>query len=96
MVEKTGGTSEGSRDTEQPGVTPADLRGETDDVSPEEISIASFEDVAAPSTAPDDSPATVNADLVDNPEELARAIQEASGAAVEIVSEKDLEENPDA
>lgn len=96
MAENSGGASEGSRDTQQPGVTSGDLGAETEHVSPEEISIASFEDVAAPPAAPDDSTPTVNADLVDNPEELARAIEEASGAAVEIVSEKELEENPDA
>lgn len=38
---------------------------------------------------------TVNADLVDDPEELARTIEEASGAAVEIVSESEVE-GPDA
>ncbi len=95
MVESTGGASEGSRDSEQAGVTSADLGGETDQVSPEEISIASFDEVAAPAAAPDDSTPTVNADLVDDPEELARAIEEASGASVEIVSEKELEENED-
>lgn len=89
MAEDRGGASEGSRDARQPGVTSADLGGESEHVSPEEISLASFEEVAAPAAAPDDSTPTVNADLVDNPEELARAIEEASGAAVEIVSERE-------
>ena len=92
MAEDRGGASEGSRDAQQPGVTSADLGGEVDHVSPEEISLTSFEEVAAPAAAPDDSTPTVNADLVDNPEELARAIEEASGAAVEIVSESELED----
>lgn len=92
MAEDRGGASEGSRETQQPGVTSADLGGETDHVSPEEISLTSFEEVAAPAAAPDDSVPTVNADLVDDPEELARTIEEASGAAVEIVSERELED----
>ncbi len=95
MAEGRGGASEGSRAPRQPGVTAADLGAEVDHVSPEEISLASFDEVAAPASAPDDSAPTVNADLVDNPEELARAIEEASGAAVEIVSESELE-GPDA
>jgi hypothetical protein len=94
MAEKRGGASEGSRHTQQPGVTSGDLGGEIDHVSPEEITLTSFEDVAAPATAPDDSTPTVNADLVDDPEELARAIEEASGASVEIVSES--EQDPEA
>ena len=92
MAEDRGGASEGSRDSQQPGVTSADLGGEIDHVSPEDITLTSFEEVAAPASAPDDSTPTVNADLVENPEELARAIEEASGASVEIVSESGLEE----
>ena len=93
MVENDGGSSEGSNHTQQPDVTSADLGGDTERVSPEDITITSFEEVAAPAGAPDDSSPTVNADLVDDPEELARAIEEASGASVEIVSESELE-NP--
>lgn len=95
MAEDRGGASEGSRHAQQPGVTSADLGEEIDHVSPEEISLTSFEEVAAPATAPDDSTPTVNADLVDDPEELARTIEEASGAAVEIVSERELQ-GPDS
>lgn len=91
MAEGTGGASEGSKHTQQPGVTSADLGGEVDHVSTEEITLTSFEDVAAPPTAPDDSTSTVNADLVDDPDELARTIEEASGAHVEIVSESEQE-----
>ena len=89
MSEDRGGASEGSRHAQQPGVTSGDLGGEVDHVSPEEITLTSFEDVAAPAAAPDDSTPTVNADLVDDPEELARTIEEASGASVEIVSESE-------
>ena len=93
MVETGGGSSEGSSHTQQPGVTSGDLGGDTDHVSPEDITLTSFEEMAAPAAAPDDSTPTVNADLVDDPEELARTIEEASGAAVEIVSESELEED---
>ena len=91
MTEDRGGASEGARDAQQPGVTSGDLGGDIDHVSPEEITLTSFEEVAAPASAPDDSTPTVNADLVDDPEELARTIEEASGASVEIVSESELE-----
>lgn len=95
MTEHTGGASQGSRETQQPGVTAADLGGRTDHVSPEDITFTSSEEVNAPPTAPDDSGPTVNADLVNDPEELARAIEDASGTAVEIVSESELQ-GPDA
>lgn len=92
MAEERGGASEGSREAQQPGVTSGDLGGEIDRISPEDITLTSFEEVAAPASAPDDSTPTVNADLVDDPEELARTIEEASGASVEIVSERELED----
>ncbi len=95
MTEHKGGESEGARETQHAGVTSADLGGETDHISPEDITFTSSEEVNAPPTAPDDSGPTVNADLVNDPEELARTIEEASGTAVEIVSESELQ-GPDA
>lgn len=93
MAETTGGASEGSAHTQQPGVTSADLGGETDHVDPAEIEIASPDEVAPPASAPDDSAPTVNADMVDDPEEMARAIEAASGERVEVVEPS---EDPDA
>lgn len=87
-----GGASEGSAHTQQPGVTPEDLGREPEHVSPEDIVIAAPDDVAAPPAAPDTSTTKINADLVDDPEELARTIEEATGSSatsVEIVSESD-------
>lgn len=80
-----GGASEGSAHQQQPGVTSAELGGEIDHVTPEDIEIVSPDEVASPAGAPDDSVPTVNADLVDDPEELARTIEEASGQHVEVV-----------
>lgn len=80
-----GGASEGSAHTQQPGVTSADLGGEIDHVDPDDVEITSPDEVAPPATAPDDSTPTVNADLFDDPEEVARTIEEASGKRVEVV-----------
>ena len=88
-----GGPSEGSDQTQQPGVTPADIGEEVERVSSEDISIEALSDVAAPAGDEDDSLAMVNADLVDDPDDLARTIEEASGQKVEVVSEKELAED---
>lgn len=85
--------SAGSDQTQQPGVTPADTGDEVEPVSPEEISIAALSDVAAPAGSSDYSPAIVNADLVDDPEEVARTIEEATGQRVEVVSESEMSED---
>ena len=82
--------SEGSAHAQQPGVTPADTGEDVDRVSEDDITLASPDEVSAPPGAPDDSPSTVNAALVDDPEEFARAIREATGESVEVVSEKDM------
>lgn len=87
--ESRGGASEGSAHTQQPGVTSADLGGDTDHVDPEDIDVASPDEVAPPASAPDDSAPTVNADLVDDPEEMARTIEEASGQSVDVVEGDD-------
>lgn len=87
-----GGASEGSDQTQQPGVTPGDIGEEVERVSSEDISIEALSDVAAPAGDEDDSLAMVNADLVDDPDDLARTIEEASGQKVEVVSEKELSE----
>lgn len=87
-----GGASEGSAHTQQPGVTSADLGEEVDHVEAEDIEIASQDEVAPPATAPDDSSPSVNADLVDDPEEMVRTIEEASGQSVEIVESADAPE----
>ncbi len=84
-----GGASEGSAHTQQPGVTPEDLGAEPPRVSPDDLVITSADEVAAPAAAPDGSAPTINADLVDDPEELARTIREATGESVEVVSESD-------
>ncbi len=84
-----GGASLGSAHTQQPGVTPEDLGAEPERVSPDDLVITSPEEVAAPAATPDDSTPTINADLVDDPEELARTIREATGEPVEVVSESD-------
>lgn len=85
MDNGTGGASEGSSHQQQPGVTSADVGGEIDHVEPEDIEIVPTDQVSAPASAPDDSAPTINADLVDDPEELARTIEEASGQRVEVV-----------
>ncbi len=84
-----GGASEGSAHTQQPGVTPQDLGTDDLRVSPEDLNIMPADEVAAPPAAPDHSTPMVNADLVDDPDELARTIEEASGQSVEVVSESD-------
>lgn len=86
---RSGGASEGSAHTQQPGVTSADLGGDIDRVDPDDIEVTSPNEVARPATAPDDSAPTVNADLVDDPEEIARAIEAASGQTVEVVEPSD-------
>ncbi len=81
----SGGASEGAAQTQQPGVTSADLGGDIDRVDPDDIEVTSPDEVAPPATAPDESAPTVNADLVDDPEEMARAVEAASGQSVEVV-----------
>ncbi|HJR44933.1 MAG TPA: hypothetical protein VJ927_04955 [Actinomycetota bacterium] len=88
-----GRASEGSRDTEQPGVRPEDAADELTDISEDDIEITAPDEL--PPGAPDDSPSIVNADLVDDADEFARAIQEATGESVEVVSEKEQEEQAD-
>ena len=82
--------AEGSGQAQQPGVTPADTGDDVEQVSPEEISIAALSDVAAPAGPTDETPAVVNADLFDDPDEMARAIEEATGQKVEVVSESEI------
>lgn len=89
-----GGASEGSAHTQQPGVTPEDLGTGEARVSPEDLIIMAADEVAAPAAAPDDSTPMVNADLVDDAEELARTIEEASGQSVQVRSERELEADP--
>ena len=91
MNEDRGGASEGSTDSQQPGVTPGDLGEDVEHVSPDDIEITGPDEMDAPG-APDDSPSIVNSDLVDDPEELARTIREATGESVEVVSERDIEQ----
>ena len=85
--------AEGSGQSQQPGVAPADTGDEVEQVSPEEISIAALSDVAAPAGPPDESPSIVNADLFDDPDEMARALEEATGQKVEVVSESEMSEH---
>lgn len=93
MAEERGGSSYGAGDSEQPGITPEDLGDIANWVTEDDIEILDPEEVSAPPLIPDDSAPAVNADLVDDPEELRRAIEEASGESVEVVSEAD--EAPD-
>ena len=90
MTEDRGGASEGSTDSEQPGVAPDELVEELGNLSPDDIEITGPDEMDAPG-ARDDSPSIVNSDLVDDPEELARTIREATGESVEVVSEREQE-----
>lgn len=96
MAQGDGGASEGAAHTQQPGVTSADLGGDIDHVDPDDIEISSPDDVAPPASAPDDSTPTVNAALFDDPEEVARTIEAASGQSVEVVEGEGAGEDADA
>lgn len=89
MAEEGAGSTYGAGESEQAGITPEDLRDIANRVTEDDIEILDPEEVSAPSLAPDDSAPAVNADLVDDPDELRRAIEEASGESVEVVSEAD-------
>ena len=89
MTEDRGGSSYGAGDSEQPGITPEDLGDIANRVTEDDIEILDPDEVSAPPLVPDDSAPVVNADLVDDPEELRRTIEEASGESVEVISEAD-------
>ena len=73
-------------------MTPGDLGEDVEQVDPNEVEITTSDDAAPPATSPDDSAPMVNAALFDDPEEVARMIQEASGQTAEIVEIVDDEE----
>ena len=89
MAEERGGSSYGAGDSEQPGITPEDLGDIANRVTEDDIEFLDPDEVSAPPLVPDDSSPVVNADLVDDPEELRRTIEAASGQSVEVVSEAD-------
>ena len=89
MAEERGGSSYGAADSEQPGITPEDLGDIANRVTEDDIEILDPDEISAPPLVPDESAAVVNADLVDDPEELRRTIEEASGESVEVISEAD-------
>lgn len=94
MAEETrGGSSYGAGDSGQPGVTPEDIGDIANRVSEDDIEILDPDEVAAPPTADEDPSPVVNPDLVDDPEELRRIIEEASGGQASSASEQD--ESPD-
>lgn len=93
--EVRGGSSFGAGDSGQAGVTPADLGEQDARVSEDDVEIVDPDEVAAPPVADSDSSPVVNADLVDDPEEMKRTIERASGEQVDVVSEsEETDENP--
>lgn len=85
MAEGTrGGSSHGAAGSSgEPGITPEDLGDIANRVTEDEIEILDPDEVSAPSLAPEDPAEVVNADLVDDPEELRRTIEAAAGRPVE-------------
>ena len=76
---------------QQPGVSDSDLGEEPERAKPEDLEIVDAFDVAEPPVQGDQEEPRVNADLVDDPAEVLRTIQEATGETVEGVSEDKTE-----
>jgi len=74
----------------QPGVTPEDLGQDPPHVDASDVTVVDADEVVAPPAGGDEPVPRVNADLVDDPEEVARTIEDATGEQVDIVREDDI------
>ncbi len=94
MTDERNDPTQASDDTfgpagQQPGVTDADLGEDAPRARPEDLEITDVRDVADPPIAGEEPHPRINADLLDDPEDVVRTIEEATGERVEVVHEED-------